>query len=75
MQCNGPEKSSFFDLIIGSMQCWNLLDYSGDYQHMKIKDRARKSIEKHLKEEYGDDILEELKPLAEIVWAVAKEYK
>ena len=47
--------------------------YTPSYQYSRLTAAGRTAVE-GMKKEYGDDVLEKLKPLAEHVWHRAREY-
>lgn len=53
----------------------HLVVYTSDYQHLKITSSGSALIKQHLQKEYGDSILDTIKPLAEEVWRYAGEYE
>jgi len=75
--CDGssPEHNTILENTLSFMQIGRFLQHTGDWQYMYMTKFGRDATRQHLRESYGGEILDKIKPIVEQVWKYALEYR
>lgn len=67
--CDGtPDHNTPIDSDITRMLGSSFLEYVDQFSHLRMVENSHDFVARHLREKYGDSVLESLRPVTDAIW-------